>query len=277
MPSSIDPTKPADGVPAVKADLRANLQAAKDEIEALQVAITGSARIVNVMNYAGVRNDDTNHSATLAGINSAIAAANGDSDPKHLNLYFPAGRYGIDAALTPADGDYSIMMAPGALIRHHGSKNEVVWRIGSPTVQNDGEGFIRFELAMEGRGPNNYDNAENVAFEIVNIKHYSAFVRAAYKFVTGLRLIADDAFHHYDAFKVSSSRPCVRWLRPRSSRRGRSSQAPFKGTFRAASPIRPGMVSGSARALPSADRRGSVRQCRERGASAAARGRHTSG
>lgn len=36
MASLIDPTKPADGVPAVKADLRANLQAAKDEIEALQ-------------------------------------------------------------------------------------------------------------------------------------------------------------------------------------------------------------------------------------------------
>lgn len=36
MASAIDPTKPADGLPAVKADLRANLQAAKDEIEALQ-------------------------------------------------------------------------------------------------------------------------------------------------------------------------------------------------------------------------------------------------
>jgi hypothetical protein len=34
--SAIDPTKPVDGVPAVKADLRANLQSAKDEIEALQ-------------------------------------------------------------------------------------------------------------------------------------------------------------------------------------------------------------------------------------------------
>jgi hypothetical protein len=36
MPSQIDPTKPIDGVPASKADLRANLQSAKDEIEALQ-------------------------------------------------------------------------------------------------------------------------------------------------------------------------------------------------------------------------------------------------
>jgi hypothetical protein len=36
MASQIDPTKPADGVPASKADLRGNLQAAKDEIEALQ-------------------------------------------------------------------------------------------------------------------------------------------------------------------------------------------------------------------------------------------------
>ncbi len=36
MASGIDPTKPVDGIPASKADLRANLQAAKTEIEALQ-------------------------------------------------------------------------------------------------------------------------------------------------------------------------------------------------------------------------------------------------
>jgi hypothetical protein len=36
MASAIDPTKPVDGIPAVKAELRDNLQAAKDEIEALQ-------------------------------------------------------------------------------------------------------------------------------------------------------------------------------------------------------------------------------------------------
>jgi hypothetical protein len=36
MASQIDPTKPVDGVPASKADLRGNLQSAKDEIEALQ-------------------------------------------------------------------------------------------------------------------------------------------------------------------------------------------------------------------------------------------------
>lgn len=33
MPSTIDPTKPLDGVPAIKADLRANLQAAKTELD----------------------------------------------------------------------------------------------------------------------------------------------------------------------------------------------------------------------------------------------------
>lgn len=38
MPSAIDPTKPVDGLPAAKADLRSNLLAAKAEIEALQAA-----------------------------------------------------------------------------------------------------------------------------------------------------------------------------------------------------------------------------------------------
>ena len=41
MVSAIDPTKPADGVAAVKADLRANLLSAKREIEALQAAKIG--------------------------------------------------------------------------------------------------------------------------------------------------------------------------------------------------------------------------------------------
>jgi hypothetical protein len=41
--SQIDPTKPADGVPAVKSDLRTNLQAAKGEIEGLQAAVAGKA------------------------------------------------------------------------------------------------------------------------------------------------------------------------------------------------------------------------------------------
>jgi hypothetical protein len=36
MASQIDPTKPVDGIPALKSDLRDNLQTAKDEIEALQ-------------------------------------------------------------------------------------------------------------------------------------------------------------------------------------------------------------------------------------------------
>ena len=40
MPSQIDPTKPVDGAPAIKADLRANLQSARDEIEALQTGKT---------------------------------------------------------------------------------------------------------------------------------------------------------------------------------------------------------------------------------------------
>ena len=38
--SAIDPTKPVDGAPAIKANLRTNLQSAKDEIEALQTGKT---------------------------------------------------------------------------------------------------------------------------------------------------------------------------------------------------------------------------------------------
>lgn len=51
MASAIDPTKPVDGLPAVKADLRQNLQATKSEIEALQA---GKADIEHFhANFAG--------------------------------------------------------------------------------------------------------------------------------------------------------------------------------------------------------------------------------
>src|SRR5918996_5980711 len=39
MASAIDPTKPEDGIPASKGDMRANWAAAKSEIEALQAGL----------------------------------------------------------------------------------------------------------------------------------------------------------------------------------------------------------------------------------------------
>ena len=45
MVSSIDPTKPADGVPASKADLRNNLASAKSEIETLQADLGAIFRL----------------------------------------------------------------------------------------------------------------------------------------------------------------------------------------------------------------------------------------
>jgi hypothetical protein len=45
MVSSIDPTKPADGIPASKADLRNNLATAKTEIETLQTDLGGVFRL----------------------------------------------------------------------------------------------------------------------------------------------------------------------------------------------------------------------------------------
>ena len=58
MASAIDPSKPADGIPAVKLDLRNNLQAARDEIEALQAGKT-----------------DAGHQHVLADISDAGALA----------------------------------------------------------------------------------------------------------------------------------------------------------------------------------------------------------
>jgi trimeric autotransporter adhesin len=69
MPSQIDASKPVDGVPAAKADLRGNLQSAKAEIEALQ---SGKADLGHTHTVA-----DLSDAGALAG-KSTIAA--GDID-----------------------------------------------------------------------------------------------------------------------------------------------------------------------------------------------------
>ena len=72
MASAIDPTKPRDGVPPLKADLRANLHAAKEEIEALQ---SGKAPLespsfvgtVTLPQVDGQKSKQTTASGSLAG------------------------------------------------------------------------------------------------------------------------------------------------------------------------------------------------------------------
>ena len=55
MASAIDPTKPADGVPAQKADLRANLLAAKREIEMLQQTKIGRGEPIDMQGQQLIR------------------------------------------------------------------------------------------------------------------------------------------------------------------------------------------------------------------------------
>jgi hypothetical protein len=69
--SAIDPTKPTDGVPASKADLRSNLQAAKDEIETLQA---GKADVGH--QHALV---DISDAGALAGLNQVDTAQIADA------------------------------------------------------------------------------------------------------------------------------------------------------------------------------------------------------
>jgi hypothetical protein len=90
MSSAIDPTLPADGVPAVKADLRANLAAAKGEIEALQ------ARQVPAGGAAG----------------SVLAKASGDD--------FALGWISAPAAVLIQDEGNDVAGAPHAVLNFSG-------------------------------------------------------------------------------------------------------------------------------------------------------------
>jgi hypothetical protein len=88
MASAIDPSKPADGVPAVKADLRANLLAAKNEIEALQTIAAAS-----VKQFGATGNGVTDDTAAIQAAINAVEAAGGGL------VFIPAGVYIISASL----------------------------------------------------------------------------------------------------------------------------------------------------------------------------------
>jgi hypothetical protein len=74
MVSALDPTKPIDGVPASKADLRNNLQTAKDEIEALQSGKTDLGHQHGLV--------DITDAGALAGLNVAAGDAQTAPSPE---------------------------------------------------------------------------------------------------------------------------------------------------------------------------------------------------
>ena len=99
-------------------------------ISASNAINSSNSNVINVMEFSGVENNSSNHYTTRSGIDAAIMSCNAASNPSNHVLYFPPGRYNIDRALTPANGSYSIIMDTGAAIWDHGTKDEVVWRIG---------------------------------------------------------------------------------------------------------------------------------------------------
>jgi hypothetical protein len=66
MVSAIDPTKPADNVPAVKAHLRANLRAAKLEIESLQATKLQNGQAINMAGQQLTRPQLKDYRETIA-------------------------------------------------------------------------------------------------------------------------------------------------------------------------------------------------------------------
>jgi hypothetical protein len=134
MPSQIDPTKPIDGVPASKADLRANLQSAKGEIEALQ---SGKADLGHQHGLA-----DISDAGALAGKNT-VAAADIDDDAvtnaKLANM--PAGTFKGRAA-GAGTGDPSDLTAPQAKTALAISTSDVSGLSALATLNQVGTGQI---------------------------------------------------------------------------------------------------------------------------------------
>ena len=157
---------------------------------------------------------------TKAAIQTAIGNANteaggGIEAVPGTVLRFPSGRYDVVGPLTPARGNYSILMAPGAFIKYTptnttpvtGTVNEKMWTIGSispggPTDRTiDGQGLLQFDLAAEqdqaGLTPFTDAYPNNLPFEFINISHCWITIRRASGFHTGLRMRAQGVGGEY--------------------------------------------------------------------------------
>ncbi|MGI9501171.1 MAG: glycosyl hydrolase family 28-related protein [Geminicoccaceae bacterium] len=133
MVSAIDPTKPLDGVPAVKSELRDNLQAAKTEIEALQnesvlgqtgdVTITALAQQSSPASSAKVAVEQTDgsfRSVALADL-PVVSTGSGDGTTNVQSAPFSAVGDGttddttaIQAAIDATANDGVVYLPPGS-------------------------------------------------------------------------------------------------------------------------------------------------------------------
>ena len=132
MVSAIDPTKPIDGVPAVKDDLRNNLQAAKDEIEALQnqsilgqtgdVTITALAEQASPASSAKVAVEQTDGSFRSVALSNlpVVSTGSGDGTVNVQSAPFNAVGDGttddtsaIQAAIDATANDGVVYLPPG--------------------------------------------------------------------------------------------------------------------------------------------------------------------
>jgi hypothetical protein len=117
MASLIDPTKPEDFVPSVKEDLRDSLQAAKDEIEALQNLLTLTAE-----------ERTTSHTYVVGDF----------PDDGRRPLVIVADPTGGDVTLTfPAPADFSLSSTEirhVATILRHAAVNDVIIACANPAL-----------------------------------------------------------------------------------------------------------------------------------------------
>lgn len=118
MASSIDATKPADNSPALTSDLRANLLAAKTEIEALQAAVASA-----LVAKAG---DTMTGALNWAATQTIASAATTDIGAATSNSVIVSGTTTITALGTIAAGAERVVQFSGALTLTHNATSLIL-------------------------------------------------------------------------------------------------------------------------------------------------------
>jgi hypothetical protein len=169
MPSVINPTTPVDGVPASKAEMRANFAAIRQEVEhgGFYTGLAGTERPVRDY-IIGQRVDVREFGAKGDNVDDTAALQNALNSK--LPLYFPPGTYRVTAPLIYND---TVRMKGAGGKQQGGNFSRIVGNFANPLIHRQGilvdHNDALADSSNLGAGTGPYFIAEDILFANENV------------------------------------------------------------------------------------------------------------